>query len=330
VWVDATDGTEVVHFLRAVLRLHGEENARFAGNAPPKRKGAAKPTPLADALAVEAERRSLDWLSLCATERAPRLWTHGLTALGAVLDMGHDGRRRRDPFASIAPYERERGWDADPLVRSYLDRLERPRPAYEDISRSDFPYRLTDEDRPSKLEMARYLSDLGAFERAAELAADLLADDPHHRLLNRLLGADLFVAGHRERGREILRHCIALTEIDPALEESERADEIATLHHLMGEYDAAISGYERALEADPLNAHAYQGLVLIHRVREETALAEHWLQAAQRRDLELPLLSGADDIEAAFEPAPAAAGPRIAADPRTRERRSRWWSFLKR
>ena len=92
----------------------------------------------------------------------------------------------------------------------------------------------------------------------------------------------------------------------------------------MGEYDAAISGYERALEADPLNAHAYHGLVLIHRVRDETALADHWLRAAERRELELPLLAGWDGIEAAFEPAAAAV------DPRTRERRSQWWKFLKR
>jgi tetratricopeptide (TPR) repeat protein len=331
VWVDGEDGAETIHFLRHVLRLHGDENARFADNAAPRRKGGEKPklTPLYEALRVEGENRSLDWLSLCAAPHAPRLWTHGLPALAAVLDMEHDERRRRDPLASIGRYERETGWDGNLLVQTYLSQIDHPRPIYEDLTKSDFPYRLTDEDRPSKLEMARYLSDLGEFERAAEVAADLLADDPHHRLLNRMLGADLYVAGHRERGREILRHCISLTEIDPTLDEAERADEIATLYHLLSDYDAAISGYERAIDADPLNAHAYEGLVLIHRGRGENALADHWLQAARRRDLELRLATDEDRLEQAFdEPRPEAAA--AGDDARSRERRSRWWKFLKR
>jgi tetratricopeptide (TPR) repeat protein len=330
IWVDGQEGDEVVHFLRALLRTHGDENARLAGNVPPNKHDDA-PVPLSDALRIEAERRSLDWLSLCASHHVPRLWTQGLPALGAVLDMEHDKRRRQDPLASVARYERETSWDGNLVVQTYLSQIDTPRPIYEDLAQSDFPYRLTDEDRASKLEMARHLSDLGEFERAAEIAADLLADDPHHRLLNRMLGADLWVAGYRERGAEVLRHCIALTEIDPSLAEAERADEIATLYHLMHDYDAAVSGYERAIDADPLNAHAYEGLILIHRGRGETSLADHWLIAAQRRELELPLVTGGDRIEEAFErerPADFAADD--ADVERARQRRSRWWSFLKR
>jgi tetratricopeptide (TPR) repeat protein len=330
VWVDAEDASEVVHFLRAVLKMHGKENARLAANVPADKRD-ENPTPLAAALQLEAERRSLDWLSLCAAHHVPRLWTHGIPALGAVLDMEHEKRRRQDPFASVARYERETNWDSNLVVQTYLSQIEDPRPIHEDLARSDFPYRLTDEDRGSKLEMARYLSDLGEFERAAAIASDLLDDDPHHRLLNRMLGTDLWVAGYRERGREVLRHCIALTEIDPSLGEAERADEIATLYHLMNDYDAAVSGYERALDADPQNAHAYEGLILIHRGRGEAALADHWLAAARRRDLDLPLVTGEDRLEEAFEterPADFAADEPDAE--RARERRSRWWSFLKR
>ncbi len=328
VWVDGVDGTEVVHLLRTIIRLHGEENARLADHVAPARRTPLTPLPLETALRMEADQRSIDWLSLCSPEHTPRLWMEGLPELNAVLDMGHDRQRRVDPFASIGRYTREKDWDDNDLVQSYLAQLERPRPVYEDLSRSDFPYRLTDHDGPSKLETARYLSDLGEFERAAEITGELIEDEPNHRLLNRILGANLFVAGHHERGREVLRHCISLTESDATLAEAERADEIATLHHLMSDYDAAISGYERAVEADPLNAHAYQGLVLIYRARAEDSLADHWLTAAKRRDLDLPLLTSEDRIDEAFEPARPATTP--TEDSHTRERRSRWWSFLKR
>ncbi|MCC6744694.1 MAG: tetratricopeptide repeat protein [Acidobacteria bacterium] len=334
VWIDGEDGTEVVHLLRALLRLHGEENGRLSGNFPAGRSvgRTVSATPIDEALASDAQIRSIDWLALCAPQFTPRLWTAGVPALAAVLDMDHEPRRKRDAYATIGRYERERNWDANLLVQAYLSQLDHPGPPCEDLMRSDFPYRLTDEDRPSKLEMARYLSDLGEFERAARIGEELLEDDPHHRLLNRMLGADLYIAGHRDRGGEILRHCIALTEIDPTLGEAERADEIATLFHLLRDETAAISGYERAIEADPLNAHAYEGLILIHRGRGETGLADHWLQAAQRRDLDLPLVTGEDRLEEAFEPAAssdqAAAAP--ADDAKTRERRSRWWNFLKR
>lgn len=333
VWVDGADGTELVHLLRALLRLHGEENGRLIDHLPAQREAGrtAEAAPLEEALAADAERRSIDWLALCAPHFAPRLWTAGLPALAAVLDMDHEPRRKRDPFATIGRYERERNWDANLLVQTYLSQLDHPRPACEDLLRSDFPYRLTDEDRPSKLEMARHLSDLGEFERAAAIGAELLEDDPHHRLLNRMLGADLYIAGQRERGSEILRHCIALTEIDPTLEEAERADEIATLYHLMRDEVAAISGYERAIEADPLNAHAYEGLIMLHRGRGESSLAEHWLLSAQRRDLELPLVTGEDSLDAGLEPeaAAGAADAPGAEDTKTRERRSRWWNFLR-
>lgn len=328
VWVDGAEGSELVHFLRALLRLHGRENERLAANAPAV-PGAERPpvSPLDSAMRAEGEHRLVDWLSLCATEHAPRLWTGGLPALAAVLDMEHERRRRAEPLASIGRYERERDWEASPLVRSYLDGRERP--ARGGLAGADFPYRITDEDGASKLELSRYLSDAGEFGRAAELAAELLEDDPHNRVLNRLLGADLWVAGHRARAGEVLRRCIALTEIDPALDEAERADEIATLHHLMNDYDAALSGYERAIAADPLNAHAYEGLVLILRARGETALADHWLQAARRRDLALPLVAVEERLEGAFEPEPAAGGETGGGEA-ARERRSRWWSFLRR
>ncbi len=332
VWIDGDDANEIVHLLRAVLRLHGEENARLAGNAPPSKDASAEPAALDEVLRADGERRSVDWLSFCDVKHAPRLWTHGLPALAAVLDMSHDARRRTDPFASIAPYTREPNWNASAIVQSYLNAIERPRPSFEDLARSDFRFRITDDDRASKLEMARLLSDAGHFDEAAAIASDLLQDDPHHRMLNRLLGTDLFVAGHRERGREILNHCIALTEIDPSLGEAERADEIATLHLLMSDYAAAISGYERAIEADPNNAHAYQGLVLIHRGRGEQALADHWLKVAQRRELDLPLVSGDDHLEHAFvdRRTPAEMTLPVSGDPHARKRRSRWWGFFQR
>lgn len=333
VWVDGEDGTEFVHLLRALLRLHGEENGRLSSNFPEGRTvgRTAVASPLDATLSADAHIRSIDWLALCAPHFAPRLWTAGVPALAAVLDMEHEQRRKRDPYATIGRYERERNWDANLLVQAYLSQLDHPGPPCEDLMRSDFPFRLTDEDRPSKLEMARHLSDLGEFERAAAIGEELLEDDPHHRLLNRMLGADLYIAGHRERGSEILRHCIALTEIDPSLEEAERADEIATLYHLMRDEVAAISGYERAIEADPRNAHAYEGLILIHRGRGETGLADHWLQVAQRRELDLPLVADEDRLEEAFEAessSPESASP--GDDAKTRERRSRWWNFLKR
>ncbi|MBK6316215.1 MAG: tetratricopeptide repeat protein [Blastocatellia bacterium] len=334
VWIDGEDGTELVHLLRALLKMHGEENERLSANFPAERAAgrATKASPLDEALAADAHIRSIDWLAFCAPHFAPRLWSSGVPALAAVLDMDHEPRRKRDPYATIGRYERERNWDANLLVQTYLSQLDHPRPAYEDLMRSDFPYRLTDEDRPSKLEMARHLSDLGEFERAAAIGEELLEDDPHHRLLNRMLGADLYISGHRERGSEVLRHCIALTEIDPTLAEAERADEIATLYHLMRDEVAAISGYERALEADPLNSHAYEGLILIHRARGETGLADHWLQVAQRRELDLPLVTGDDRIEGSFEDEPTteakARGTGELA--KSRERRSKWWNFLKR
>jgi tetratricopeptide (TPR) repeat protein len=330
VWVDGADGTEIVHFLRALLRLHGDETARLAGNslAP---SGTQECAPLAAALAADAGRRLVDWASLCSETHVPRLWTAGLPAFGAVLDMGHDPRRQSDPFASIAAYSRESNWDANLIVQTYLSMVEHPRPASEDLTRSDFRYRITDEDRASKLEMARQLSDAGQFERAAEIAAELLEDDPNHRMLNRLLGTDLYVAGHRERGREILQNCIALTEIDPMLAEAERADEIATLHLLMNDYAAAISGYERAIDADPLNAHAYQGLILIYRGLGEQPLADHWLQVAQRRGLDLPLVSSDDHLEEAFvDERPEQMATAEESDAGARKRRSRWWGFFQR
>lgn len=334
VWVDGEDGNELVHLLRGLLRLHGDENARLSNNFPVERGAdrTTKASPLDESLSADGHIRSLDWLAFVATHFAPRLWTSGLPALAAVLDMGHEARRKRDPFATIGRYERERNWDANLLVQAYLSQLDHPGPPCEDLMRSDFPFRLTDEDRPSKLEMARHLSDLGEFERAAAIGEELLEDDPHHRLLNRMLGADLYISGHRERGSEVLRHCIALTEIDPTLAEAERADEIATLYHLMRDEVAAISGYERAIEADPRNAHAYEGLILIHRGRGETGLADHWLQVAQRRELELPLVTDEDRLEEAFEPAAATEVEAGGADSdaKTRERRSRWWNFLKR
>ena len=334
VWIDGEDGTELVHLMRSLLRLHGDENGRLAGNFPAERAAgrSTAASPLDESLSMDGQIRSIDWLALCAPHFAPRLWTSGVPALAAVLDMDHEPRRKRDPYATIGRYERERNWDANLLVQTYLSQLDHPRPACEDLTKSDFPYRLTDEDRPSKLAMARHLSDLGEFERAAAIGEELLEDDPHHRLLNRMLGADLYIAGHRERGSEILRHCIALTEIDPSLGEAERADEIATLYHLMRDEVSAISGYERAIEADPLNAHAYEGLILIHRGRGEAGLADHWLQVAQRRELELPLVTGEDRIEEAFEPEAASAAKKAGTGElaKSRDRRSKWWSFLKR
>lgn len=332
VWVDGEEGTEVVHFLRDVLRLHGEENAKLAANAPPaSATGLPISSPLDLAMRAEGEHRFVDWLALHATRHAPRLWTHGLPALGAALDMTHDKRRAKEPFVTIGAYERERDWSGNLVVQTYLSHVDHPPAVYHRLASCDFPYRITDEDRASKLEMSRRLSDHGEFERAAGLASELLEDDPHHRLLNRMLGTDLFVAGHRARAGEVLRHCIALTEIDPLLDEAERADEIATLHHLLRDYDDAISGYERAIAANPLNAHAYEGLVLIHRARGETALADHWLQSAKRRDLPLPLVSEDDYIEEALDEErrdELAAGDEDAE--REKRRRSRWWSFLRR
>jgi hypothetical protein len=321
VWVDGAEGTEVVHFLRDVVRLHGEENARLAGNFPPPGDGGlAVPSALDLAMRAEADHRALDWLALCAVPHAPRLWTHGLPALGAAIDMRHDRRRAKEPLVAIGRYERERDWNGNLVVQTYLSQVEHPPAAYRDIATGDFPYRVTDEDRASKLETSRRLSEHGQFERAAELAAELLEDDPHHRLLNRMLGTDLFVAGDRRRAGEVLRRCIALTEIDPSLEEAQRAAEIATLYHLLSDYDAAISGYERAIAADPLNAHAYEGLVLIHRGRGDEALADHWLQAARRRDLPLPIVLGDQEVEEAHETVEAK---------REKATRSRWWRFLR-
>jgi hypothetical protein len=326
VWVDGEDGGELIPFLRDLLRLHGDENASLAGAAAPGGAGIV-PT-LEAAMRADADRRLVDWLALCAPHLTPRLWTNGLPALMAVLDMRHDKRRARDPFANIGRYEREADWASNLVVQTYLSQLEALRAPQEDLPQSDFPYRITEDDRASKLEMARRLSDLGEFERAAVLAEDLLEDEPNHRVLNRMLGTDLFVAGHRERARAVLRRCIELTEIDPRLDEARRADEIATLHHLLSEYDAAISSYERAIEADPTNVHAYQGLVFIHRTRGEESLADFWISAARRRGLSLPLVETDDRIEEEFAglqpPADAADDPSS-----QHERRSRWWSFLR-
>ena len=321
VWVDGDEGTEVVHFLRDVVRLHGEENARLGANAPPAGDGAIPvPSALDLAMRAEAEHRALDWLALCAVQHAPRLWTHGLPALGAAIDMAHERRRAKEPLVTIGRYERERDWNGNLVVQTYLSQIDHE--PHRDLATGDFPYRVTDEDRASKLETSRRLSDQGHFARAAGLAAELLEDDPHHRLLNRMLGTDLYVAGDRQRAGEVLRRCIALTEIDPALEEAQRAAEIATLHHLLSDYDAAISGYERAIAADPLNAHAYEGLVLIHRGRGEEALADHWLQAARRRELSLPIVTGEENerIEETHE---------TAVPEREKATRSRWWRFLR-
>lgn len=331
VWIDGEEGGEIVHFLRAVLRLHGHENEKLARNRPPQKSSErAEPTSLDAALRLDAEQRLVDWLSMCASQFVPRLWTHGLPALGAALDMEHDKRREKDPFASIGKYERELSWDSNLLVQTYLSQLDHPRQAHDDLTQADFPYRITEDDSASKLEMAKYLADLGEFARSASLAEELLEDDPNHRILTRMLGTNLYVAGQRERGGQALQRCIHLTELDPLLSEAERADEIATLYHLMQDYKAAISGYERAIEADPLNSHAYQGLVLIHRGLGESALADYWLEAARRRDLALPLVTGEDHLEQAFEeerPMDFAASDDTE---RARERRSRWWSFLRR
>jgi len=329
VWIDADDGTDtVVPFLRTILRLHGDENARFAHERPsPKRDSAPS---FDEAAQAASEARSIDWLSLCDAEHAPRLWLDGLGVLTALLDFDAVPDRRTSPLADIRRRERETNWRDVPAAAAFLSLVERPLAPHDDLLRSDFPYRITDEDRPSKLELARHLSDLGAFERAAEVSSELLVDEPGHRLLHRMLGANLYVAGQRERGGEILRNCIAMTEVDASLGEAERADEIATLHHLMGDYDAAISGYERAIEAEPLNAHAYQGLVLILRARGDGALADHWLQSARRRDLELPLLAEAERLDEPFAVPVEAMPAERGTTGQLRERRSRWWSFLRR
>jgi tetratricopeptide (TPR) repeat protein len=329
VWVDAADGSQVVHFLRDLLRLHGDENAELEANRPLEDAMEAPPTSLLEALEIDGARRRIDWLALCDTTCSPRLFTAGLPALMSVLDIRQNKKRAKDPRAGIARYEREAGWDSNLVVQTYLSQLDEPRSPQEDLLTADFPYRITDEDRASKLEMTRYLSDTGRFDLAVKLGEELLEDDPHHRLLNRILGTDLLLAGNGKRARDILKHCIELTEVDPHLHEAERADEIATIYHLMNDYDAAISGYERAIDADPLNAHAYQGLILIHRGLGETTLADHWLQAAQRRSLHLPLVTGDDKLEEAFE-RPTDFAHVEANDTQARERRSRWWSFLKR
>jgi hypothetical protein len=124
----------------------------------------------------------------------------------------------------------------------------------------------------------------------------------------------------------VLRRCIQLTEIDPDLDEARRAAEVATLHHLLNEYDAAISSYERAIEADPANVHAYQGLVFIHRARGEESLADYWISAARRRGLALPLVESGERIEEEFERGSA---PPAEARSEERARRSCWWSFLR-
>ena len=335
VWIDENEVGDVIPSLRRVLRLQSEENARYADNRPPSKRSENALATFEEALAVDGAERSIDWLSLCVEHHAPRLWMDGLTALAALLDLERFPRRSEPPLARLQSLHRESNWEANAPAQAYLRLVERPRAYHDDLTRSDFPYRVTDEDRPSKLELAHHLADLGEFERAAEISSELLAEDPHHRLLNRMLGTDLYVSGHRERGREILTHCITLTELDPTLAEAERADEIATLHHLLSDFDAAISGYERAIDADPLNAHAYQGLVLVLRSRGEDALADHWLQAARRRDLDLPLLTDADDahLDDAFAPQAEAvpAGRSDSRDTgRLRERRSRWWRFLRR
>lgn len=335
VWIE--QASEVVPFLRDVLRLHGEENARLTA-AYRAENGALDVIPSLEAtMLADAEHRRLDWLALCSPMHAPRLWTAGLPALMAVLDMGHEKRRARDPLASIGRYTREADWGGNLLAQSYVGQIDFPRVPQEDLARADFPYRITEDDRASRLEMARHLSEAGEYERAAQIAEELLEEEPDHRLLNRLLGTDLYVSGNHARGRAILRRCIALTETDPMLDEAQRADEIATLHHLMRDFDAAISGYERAVEANPENVHAYQGLVLIHRARGEDSLADYWREAAERRGLALPLVAEGSAIEEVLDgPAPeevsaaavvgAVPGP---ADEKARERRSKWWSFFK-
>jgi len=324
VWVDGDDGAEAIHFLRDLLRLHGEENATLAEALQPTGVGIVPS--LEAALRADGERRALDWLALCATDFVPRLWTHGLPTLMSVLDVRHNKRRAREPFANVENFTREASWTSNLLVQTYASQFDEANEPQSDLTRADFPYRITEDDRASKLEMARHLSDLAQFDRAAVLAEDLLEDEPNHRVLNRMLGTDLFVAGHRDRARSVLRRCIELTEIDPDLGEAVRASEVATLHHLLREYDAAISGYERALEADPGNVHAYQGLVFIHRTRGEESLADYWIAAARRRGLGLPLVEVDERIEEEFDTLP----PTSVIEPEERaERRSRWWRFLK-